>query len=308
MKHLRAALTSVVTIAVIGWIAHQAAPLVSDQWASVAIQTGPFRITSSRGDSALAKRVAIVLESEYNRVSSVLGHQLREPVKVRVTSTRWLYNLSCGIPVPTPPGDGFDGAAGDRGVIIMLPRDWQSGGEPEVPDRGRSVAIHEVTHMILFDINPAVLQKRWLNEGIVWYLSANMDTPAMRRLDKSWMGADLQSGAVPRMAEIASDSQKIWERRKGDFYSREFVRFVVERFGADKLPAMVQSPRFAPRAGEGRGGPIFGVAELPQSQIRRRRLTSTYFGLCNSRVRVWKTPGCCPALMILNPASRASVW
>jgi hypothetical protein len=240
MRYVRVTVTVVLLFALAGWTARKAAPLVSDRWASVAVGTAHFRITSSRTDAALAKRLTAVLESEYGRVSGALDHGLREPVNVRVTSSRWLYNLSCGNPIPTPPGDGFDGAAGDRGVTLLLPPDWKPGEENEVPDRGRASAIHEVAHMMVFDMNPAVLQKRWLNEGVVWYLATGMDTATMRNLDRSWMGEDLQRGAVPRLSDIASNDQKNWVRHKGDFYSREFVRFVADRFGADKVPAMVR--------------------------------------------------------------------
>ena len=130
MKCTRALLIAVLIIVSLvgfGWIAHRVAALVSDQWASAVVPTVHFRITATEADEGLARRVAVVLESEYQRVSGALGHQLREPLNVRVTSSRLVYNLSCGIPVPTPPGDGFDGAAGDRGVTIMLPRHWKLG-------------------------------------------------------------------------------------------------------------------------------------------------------------------------------------
>ena len=157
MKSLRAAALILVLIALAGWTAHAVAPWASDRLARATLRTAHFRITSPPADAALAGRVAAVLESEYRRVSSALSHDLRRPVNVRVTSSRLLYNLSCGLPFPAPPGDGFDGAAGDRGVTILIPRDWNLGTETAIPDRGRTLAIHEVTHMLIFEINPAVL-------------------------------------------------------------------------------------------------------------------------------------------------------
>ncbi len=241
MKYFRTALFLVLLLALTGWVAHKAAPLVSDRLANNAIVSPHFRVTYPKSDYDLAMRVSVVLESEYKRVSTALGHGLRKPVNVRVATNRFLYNLSCGLPVPTPPGDGFDGAAGDRGATLLLPPDWKLGDETEIPDRGRTLAIHEVTHMMVAEMNPAVLQKRWLNEGVVWYLAMGMDTPKMRSLDNAWMGDDIQRGLVPKLSEIASADQKNWVRRKGDYYGRQFVQFVAERYGKDKLPAMVRN-------------------------------------------------------------------
>ena len=45
---------------------------------------------------------------------------------------------------------------------------------------------------------------------------------------------------------------------------------------------------------------------LPRAPADADARRSTYFGLRSSRVTVWKTPACCSALAISNPASRAS--
>lgn len=125
-------------------------------------------------------------------------------------------------------------------TLLLLP-DWKYGGEKKIPDRGQVQAIHEVTRMIIADMNPSGLRKLGLNEGITWYLSLGRDSAAIRRMNRARMGDDLLRGAVPGVSAIASSDPKNWTLRKGDLYGREFVRFVTEQFAEDKVPALARN-------------------------------------------------------------------
>jgi WD40 repeat protein len=135
-------------------------------------------------------RLVSYAESSYQKVSSVLKHEIDEPIPIILYKTHSEFEQTNLFPDFVPEGVAAF-AEPVRGRMV-LPIDWP-------PDRLQGLITHELTHVFEFAIIPRNLVQRqvplWVDEGLADYMRATWDP-----LDLMSVRDAAVTDQVPRMS------------------------------------------------------------------------------------------------------------
>lgn len=134
------------------------------------------------------------------------------------------------------------GGAWKNKLMIVSPN---ASGLPHNFDGMIKVAVHELTHIAVWSINPHTCRiPLWLNEGLALYEARQITDEELDYLRNA--------AEIPHLNDLQKGFLSFGEKN-GYLYSFSIVQFIMNRYGFESLIALIKEP--------GKFQRIFGIDE-----------------------------------------------
>ncbi|WP_216651693.1 hypothetical protein [Paenibacillus sp. NEAU-GSW1] len=104
---------------------------------------------------------------------------------------------------------------------------------PGVEDAFTDQIVHEFVHAVIQQINPDIGKTKWLDEGIAYYTS--------NQLQKELQARSLFLD-IPTLEQLASPDYFNLEGGEAYFYSGLIIQYIVDKYGEDTLNEIIRNP------------------------------------------------------------------
>jgi hypothetical protein len=223
------------------------------QWVvSSKYETTHFTFFSSSGDFDLAKNLSKVVEKDYDRLKKNYKTDINCKIKVKIFTSRQLYNMEFGNPFPFPRKEGnYDGQSIENTAYVLIPKTWKV--LPDTifpPEMTRMLLAHEMAHSFAYHLNPNI--SGWLTEGIALYEQTPVFNETVRNAGFiSWIESDIKNGLIPKFSELFN-GRKITDPliTKDYVFAGSFVDFVTMKYGYNVLIEFIKSMDFTKSFGK----------------------------------------------------------
>ncbi|WP_246451811.1 hypothetical protein [Alkalicella caledoniensis] len=194
-------------------------------------ETDHFTLRFTDHDKECIDEVFEVLESSYNRITSVFKEKLEEKLIVEVYSEH--KELLTALGFPNGP-DWIRGGIGAGKILIASPLNPPPGSQF---DNVVNTAVHEFVHKIIDKINADT--PRWLNEGIASFEAKDNSENWIRKTVKH----GIDTSEIPTFDDLdtGNDFQTFFNGN-GYQFSYTMVEFIVSQFGYDNLIEFIKEP------------------------------------------------------------------
>jgi hypothetical protein len=175
-------------------------------------------------DAEIADEIGALMEEKRPEINRLLGYDYDGKITVQIYPDQKSFDESSA-------GRGMQGspAFSDKGFIAMVSPDSPIKVMLSYEER-LMMAVHEYVHIVLDEINGDM--PMWMNEGLASYLGSADGYDSICQF------------AFPRLGEISFN--ELWnsynELPAPDVYSCSAVRFIIERFGYDKINELLRDP------------------------------------------------------------------
>lgn len=193
------------------------------------VQSEHFKISYNLTDEQAIPPIQRYLEDNYGAVTTHLKQQLNEPIDVKIYSD--LDSLHNAIRVNGNLfwwiGNVDDWVVGTaRGDIIRIVSPLNPGKSGHTYDGILKVAIHELTHVVAYKINPNI-DAPILSEGIAIYEAKQNENLSLHRI------AAILPNSIEELFSWKNDNKYGAER----VYTLggNFVGFIIENYGYNKF-------------------------------------------------------------------------
>lgn len=168
------------------------------------------------------------LESNFERIIKDLKVTIRHRVKVYIYPD--LKSFHQAIKAPDAP-DWVVGGAWKNKLMIVSPN---APGLPHNYDGMIKVAVHELTHIAIWSINPHTGRiPTWLNEGLALYEAQQITDEQLNHLRNTT--------EIPHLNDLQKEFLSFGQKN-GYLYSFSIVQFIMNRYGLEALIALIKGP------------------------------------------------------------------
>lgn len=105
--------------------------------------------------------------------------------------------------------------------------------DPTIQSEYTDQIVHEFIHAIIQQINPIVGNIKWLDEGIAYYASLQLETELYGKT---------QLSDIPTLEQLKSPNYFDEFGNSAYFYSGLIIKFIVEKYGIDSLNDIIRDP------------------------------------------------------------------
>lgn len=205
-----------------------------------------FIIAARPSDAELSKRLQSVMEKDYRRISNHLGIGLNQKSTVHLYTNNQLYNMAFGNPFPIPRRvDNFGGQHIENDFYILIPASWNAQADSVFPpERTRTTIAHEMTHVLVYQINPNV--KGWVTEGIAKFEENVVFSDSIRKIGyTSWIGNAIKENKIPRFDDLVAGAKITSSQMVQDYlFAGTFFDFVSAKYGYQNIREFIKSYNF----------------------------------------------------------------
>lgn len=198
------------------------------QWEQ--IERGPITVSYYGPVRSRAETILEATELGAQRMSKVLGVELKEPI--RMVAYNNIRDMLSALP-PTARATRRELITqgmtfGPQSVVVLL------GSDNDI----RGVASHEVTHVLVHRATTSAFVRipTWLNEGLAEYGNIAPDVT----YDQYLASAIARDRLIP-LASLYNQPGDPEDNILMYGEGRSVVRFMIERFGVDKMPELMRS-------------------------------------------------------------------
>jgi len=193
-----------------------------------------FTFFSTPGDRNVLEKIENVLENSYVRITTNLGTQFSDKIRVYVYPSIDLFHA--GIYQPAA-ADWLVGAAGIRELKIVTPL---NPGSVHTYESIMQAVVHEFVHASVMNLRGGrglIGLPRWLNEGYAFH-EADQMTDGMREAAI----VEYRSRNAPTWSELADPTADEFANLNGYALSATIVEFLLDSYGRQKLIHLLRTP------------------------------------------------------------------
>ena len=193
-----------------------------------------FNFYSTNGNLKVLDSLAIILETNYSRITNHLGIQIEKKINVKVFPTVMDYHVAINYP------DAPDWVVGSyNGDAIMMVSPLNPGSVHTYKSL-LQVVVHEFAHVAVFnargDKGVNGLPK-WLSEGYAQYEAGQVNDRVRNSVEIS-----LKEKAPPTWIQLDTASDIEFGNMNGYALSVTIVEFLVGTYDMDKLALLISEP------------------------------------------------------------------
>ncbi|MFF2093032.1 peptidase MA family metallohydrolase [Paenibacillus sp. NPDC058174] len=121
--------------------------------------------------------------------------------------------------------------ASDKIIKVFTPSNL---AEPIVQAYYTDQIVHEFVHAVIQQINPDIGQVKWLDEGLAYYASKQLEQELQQKRT---------FGSLPSLEQFAAPDY--FDRAGGDayFYSGMMVQYIIEVYGIETMNEVIRNPQ-----------------------------------------------------------------
>jgi len=193
-----------------------------------------FGFYSTHDDIKVLDSLAAALENNYSKITTHLGVQIENKIKVKVFPDVKAFHAA--INYPGAP-DWVVGTFNTEGLMMVSPL---NPGSSHTYESLMQVIVHEFTHIAVYHAlggqGMAKLPK-WLNEGYAMYESGQVNELVRKSVKSSLLQKE-----PPTWNQLDEVSMMEFGKMNGYGFSGAIVEFLADTYGIEKLASLIKAP------------------------------------------------------------------
>ncbi|REK75105.1 peptidase MA family metallohydrolase [Paenibacillus paeoniae] len=176
------------------------------------------------GDGDAISKLAEAFEANYSRITNFFQYESADKMSIHVYTNKADFQKMIG--------RDTEGTyvASENIIKVYTPANLTS---PEAEALFTDQVVHEFVHAVIQSINPDVGRVKWLDEGIAYYASGQLEK-------------ELQMKTVfydqPTFEQFSSPNYFENAGGRAYFYSGTIIQYIIDQYGIDALNEMIRNP------------------------------------------------------------------